>query len=84
MQRTVQLGMYIFGKWPKRYGKRSLDRQCPKIEDNIHPSLRECSPFTFKNSTEIYLSLHMNTENMVLKHGFLHFNCNPLYLNARV
>jgi len=44
----------------------------------IDPSLHDSSPLTFKNSTEMYLSLHMMTDSMVLKHGVLYVNCSPL------
>jgi len=36
-----------------------------------------------KNITEISLSLHTMTDNMLLKHGVLYVNCSPLHLTNR-
>jgi len=62
--------------------KRSLKHPGPKIWNNIDPSLHDSSPLTFRNSAEIYLSLHMMTDSMVLKHGVIYVICNPHHLNC--
>jgi len=73
-------GAYFWQMAHTKYGKRSLRHLGPKIWDNIDPTLHNSSQLTFKNSTEMHLSLPMMTYSMVLKHGFLYVNCIQLHL----
>jgi len=63
-------GAYFWQMAHTKYGKRSLRPLGPKIWHKIDPSLHDSSQLTFKNSTEMYLSLPMMTDSMVLKHEF--------------
>jgi len=73
-------GAYFWQLAHTNYGKRSLKHLGPKIWDNIDLSLHCSFPLTFKNSTGMYLSLHMMTDSMVLKHGVLYVNFSALHL----
>ena len=68
--RSATRGAYFWQMAHTKYGKRSLRHLGPKIWDKIDPSLHDSAQLTFKNSTEMYLSLPMITDSMVLKHEF--------------
>ena len=68
--RSATRGAYIWQMAHTKYGKRSLRHLGPKIWDKIDPSFHDSSHLTLKKSTEMYLSLPMMTDSMVLKHEF--------------
>ena len=68
--RSATRGAYFWQMAHTKYGKRSLRHLGPKIWDKIDPSLHDSSHSHLKNSTEMYLSLPMMTDSMVLKHEF--------------
>ena len=76
--RSATMDVYFWQMAHTKYGKGLWSILALRSGTILIPLYTTAPRAHLKNSTDMYLSLYMMTDSMVLKHGVLYVNCSPL------